>query len=102
MVESSEISFKEVNFFELTPNLVCNAGKDGYFRNVNPTVIHVLGYSQFELFQNPIEYFIHPEVRQQTLNQRTDLLNGKALLNFQNRYITKKGEPIWLEWSSIY
>jgi len=102
MVESSEIPFKEVKFFELTPDLVCIAGKDGYFRNVNPAVVLKLGYSQSELFQYPIDYFMHPEDRQQTLNQRTDLLNGKALLNFQNRYITKKGETIWLEWSSIY
>ncbi len=89
-------------FFELTPDLVCIAGKDGYFRKINPAVIQTLGYSAEELFAQPISHFIHPSDRHQTSERREKLLNGKTLVNFENRYVTKTGGIVWLEWSSIY
>ena len=91
-----------VAFFERTPDLVCIAGKDGFLKRVNPAVIHTLHYSEAELYAQPIEFFIHPEDREFTRQKRTDLLSGKALLNFQNRYVTKQGNIIWLAWTSIY
>jgi PAS domain S-box-containing protein len=89
-------------FFEKTPDLVCVAGKDGYFKKVNPVVIKKLGYTEHELLSNPISAFIYHEDKKITQNHRTELLNGKVLHNFINRYITKKGEILWLEWTSLY
>ena len=94
--------FDLFSFFEMTPDFVCIAGKDGYFRKVNPSVIGLLGYSEEELFSRPISTFIHPDDKEITSSTRSSLLRGKALLNFENRYITKKGEIIWLVWTSIY
>jgi len=89
-------------FFEMTPDLVCIVGKDGFFRKVNPAVISKLGYTKEELFASPVSSFIHPEDKDLTSRERTALLAGKALVNLQNRYITKKGDIIWLAWTSIY
>ena len=41
-------------FFEMTPDLVCIADKEGYFRNINNSVIEKLGYTKEELFSRPI------------------------------------------------
>ncbi|MFI5192748.1 MAG: PAS domain S-box protein [Chitinophagales bacterium] len=90
------------DLFEMTPDLVCIAGKDGFFRKVNPAVIEKFGYTEKELFERPISSFIHPGDKAQTSQKRSKLLQGSALLNFENRYLTKKGEIIWLEWTSIY
>lgn len=89
-------------FFERTPDLVCIAGRDGFLKRINPAVIKTLGYSEAELYARPIESFIHPEDRESTRRERISLLNGKALLNFQNRYVTKQGNITWLAWTSIY
>ncbi|HEY4155049.1 MAG TPA: PAS domain S-box protein [Puia sp.] len=89
-------------FFELTPDLVCVAGKDGYFRKINHAVIHKLEYSREELFSRPISSFIHPEDRKITEQERKELLGGKPLINFENRYISKSGKIIWLHWTSVY
>ena len=89
-------------FFEMTPDLVCIAGKDGFFRKVNPAVIDKLGYTEEELFARPIASFIHPDDKDLTSHERTNLLAGKALLNFQNRYVAKDGSIVWLAWTSIY
>ena len=45
---------------------------------------------------------MHPEDRELTLHRRSELFSGKALVNFQNRYVTKNGDIIWLHWTSIY
>lgn len=89
-------------FFDLTPDLVFVAGKDGYFKRVNKASIEKFGYSEEELFTRPISDFIHPEDRSLTRAEREKLLTGNPLVNFQNRYITKDGKEIWLEWTSIY
>jgi PAS domain S-box-containing protein len=88
--------------FEATPDFVCIASKEGYFKKINPSVIKKLGYTEDELLASPIFSFIHPQDRAQTHKTRQELLGGKALLNFENRYVSKEGKIIWLEWTSIY
>ena len=59
----SNVRDKELDmftFFEQTPDLVCIAGKDGFFRNVNLAVIDKLGYSREELLAGPIASLIYP------------------------------------------
>ena len=94
--------FEMLDLFELTPDLVCIAGKDGYFKKVNPAVLQKLGYTEEELFSRPIAFNIHEEDREQTLSTRSEMLEGKALVNFQNRYICKDGSIVWLQWTSIF
>ncbi|HTI07693.1 MAG TPA: PAS domain-containing sensor histidine kinase [Puia sp.] len=97
-----EPEFKMSAFFEMTPDLVCIAGRNGFFKKVNRSVIEKLGYTEKELMASPISSFIHPEDRQFTSHKRAELLNGKPLLNFQNRYLAKSGAVLWLEWTSVY
>ncbi|MEO7264238.1 MAG: PAS domain S-box protein [Ferruginibacter sp.] len=89
-------------FFEMTPDLVCIAGKDGYWKKINSAVINKLGYSAEELYASPISSFIYHEDKDQTKRRRNELLEGKVLHNFINRYLTKQGHILWLEWTSIY
>jgi PAS domain S-box-containing protein len=91
-----------LNLFELTPDLVCIAGKDGFLKKVNPAVTQKLGYSAEELYARHVSSFIYPEDRDMTGQVRWKLLHGEALLNFQNRYVKKDGSLVWLEWTSIY
>src|SRR5687768_3861580 len=102
MLPLTTTEFEMFALFELTPDLVCIAGKDGFLRKINPAVIQKLGYTTEELYTRPIASFIHPEDRNMTAQVRAKLLSGEALLNFQNRYITKDGAIVWLEWTSIY
>lgn len=90
------------SFIELTPDLVCIAGRDGFFRKVNRAVIEKFGYTEEELMTRPIANFMHPEDRQLTLYKRAELFAGKSLVNFRNRYVTKSGNTLWLEWTSLY
>lgn len=90
------------SFFEMTPDLVFIAGKEGFFKKFNQAAKNKLEYSDEELLTNPISFFIHPDDRELTAANRKELLNGKALVNFENRYISKSGATIWLQWTSMF
>lgn len=94
--------FVMFDLFNMTPDLVCIAGRDGFLKKINKAVIEKLGYSEEELLAHPIDSFIHPEDREITSKRRATLLDGQDLVNFQNRYITRNNEIVWLEWTSIY
>lgn len=88
-------------FFYAAKDLFCIAGFDGYFKQVNPAVIETLGYTEDELFSRPINSFIYHEDQVVTEQRRNDLRQAKILSNFENRYVTKGGELVWLSWTSV-
>ncbi|MBS1528184.1 MAG: PAS domain S-box protein [Bacteroidetes bacterium] len=88
-------------FFELSPDLLCIAGFDGYFKKINPAVSKTLGYTEEELFSRPINSFVHPDDQHATEYRRNLIRKGTPLLNFENRYLTKTGEIVWLTWTSM-
>ncbi len=60
-----------------------------------------MGYTNEELFSRPISDFIHPNDREITAKLRNEIKKNEPLLNFENRYITKSGEHVWLSWTSM-
>ncbi|HVW97810.1 MAG TPA: PAS domain-containing sensor histidine kinase [Mucilaginibacter sp.] len=88
-------------FFELSPDLLCIAGYDGYFKRINPAVSRLLGYTENELFARPINDFVHPDDKVATAKGRHNLTKDIPLLNFENRYVCKNGDIVWLSWTSI-
>ena len=88
-------------FFELSSDCLCVAGFDGYFKKVNPAFIKLMGYSEKELFSKSIDDFVFPEDREQTARSRDNLRRNKPLMHFENRYVTKSGDVVWLYWTSV-
>src|SRR5438045_1439230 len=86
--------------FNLSLDLLCIAGLDGYFKRVNPSWTRVLGWSEAELLSRPVADFIHPEDRERTLQARANLAKGIPLRGFENRYLCKDGSHRWLSWQS--
>jgi PAS domain S-box-containing protein len=100
-ITNPESQFLFEKFFELSADLLFIAGFDGYFKRINPAVSQLLGYTNEELFSKPINDFIHIDDQQYTSKLRDELHKNKPLLNFENRYITKSGETVWLSWTSM-
>lgn len=88
-------------FFRLSPDWLCVAGFDGYFKKINPAVSKTLGYTESELFARPIDSFVYPEDRSITASKRESIKKNNPLYNFENRYVTKSGEIVWLSWISM-
>lgn len=88
-------------FFELSLNLWCIAGTDGYFKHLNPAWETTFGYSREELLSLPYLNFVHPDDREATLTAAAAVATGRNILSFENRYRCKDGSYKWLLWSAI-
>lgn len=97
----SENNFDFDLFVQLSPDLICVAGYDGFFKKINPAVSKTLGYTVEELLSKPINEFVYLDDKLATVESRENVKSAIPLLNFENRYVTKSGEIVWLSWTSI-
>ena len=88
-------------FFDISPDLLCVAGYDGFFKRINPAVCKLLGYTEEELKSRPINDFVFFDDQNTTNKVRNDLRKRIPLFNFENRYLTKNGNIVWLLWTSL-
>ena len=92
---------EELNyFFDLSLDMLCIAGFDGYFKRVNPAWEITLGYTREELLARPYTAFIHPDDRESTLAEARKLTAGVHTVSFENRYLAKDGSYRWLLWNA--
>lgn len=89
------------DFFDSSPDLLCVAGFDGYFKRINPSVSKLLEYSNEELLSRPINDFVFEADKATTSSARKDLTRKIGLYDFENRYVTKNGTIVWLLWTSF-
>lgn len=87
-------------FFQLSLDMLCIAGTDGYFKRLNPIWSQTLGYTVEELLAEPYLSFVHPDDRERTRAAAAQLAAGNELVAFENRYRCKDGSYRWLEWTS--
>jgi two-component system sensor histidine kinase/response regulator len=88
-------------YFELSRDLVCTAGFDGYFKQLNAAWTETLGWSEEELGARPFVEFVHDEDRARTEEERAGLAVGGVTVDFVNRLATKDGGWRWIEWTAM-
>jgi len=86
--------------FELSLDMLCVAGMDGYFRVINPSWSRTLGWSIEELLSKPWLEFVHPDDRPKTEKAGAELAAGQPVFHFENRFRCSDGSYRWLSWSS--
>lgn len=97
----SGVEYHFDNFFNISADFICIAGFDGYFKRINSAVSKLLGYSEEELYARPISSFVYAPDLNITIETREQVYKNNPLLNFENRYLTKSGEIVWLSWTSM-
>jgi len=85
---------------DMSADLICIAGMDGYFKYVNPAWEKTLGYTREELLSRPFLSFVHPEDHRKNDAEVARLASGKPTRNFENRYIHKDGTIRLIMWTA--
>ncbi len=102
----SQIVYRNKNFeknkleklFNLSIDMICVAGIDGYFKKVNPSFTSTLGWTSEELLAKPFFDFIHPDDISITKSEIEKLGKGIKTVGFENRFTTKSGCFLSIRW----
>lgn len=88
--------------FELSKDMISISDtRMSRFLRVNPAFMNILGYSEKELLSTSFLSLIHPDdVDSTTAVIREKLQEGEEVIDFENRYLCKSGDYIWLNWVS--
>ncbi len=88
-------------FFNLSSDLLCIRGSDGYFRELNSVWQTTLGWTLDELRSRPWLEFVHPEDVAFTCDverQCHTLRASHTPVQLKNRYRCRDGSYRWLSW----
>ena len=88
-------------FLNLSLDMFCTAGFDGFFKTLNPAFARTLGFSAEELLEKPYLEFVHPDDRKATSNESGRLQHGETTFAFENRYLCKDGTYKWILWNAV-
>jgi PAS domain S-box-containing protein len=87
-------------YFDLSLDMLCIAGTDGYFKRVNPAFERILGWSTEELLSRGFMEFVHPDDVEARRNEISELTQGIPTVSFENRYRCADGSYKRLLWNS--
>ncbi len=88
-------------FFNLSPDLLCVRGSDGYFRELNSVWKSTLGWTLDELRSRPWLDFVHPDDVASTFDVENQCHTDTASctpIQLKNRYRCRDGSYRWLSW----
>jgi PAS domain S-box-containing protein len=88
-------------FFNLSLNMLCIIGFDGYFKRLSPAWEATLGFTTEELLGAACLDFIHPDDRTATRAEAERAMSGHATVAFENRYRCRDGSYRWLLWNAV-
>lgn len=100
MSEFRSLEQDMIRFFNLSQDIFCIAGEDGYLKTVNPAFTSILGWSADEALGRLWEDFIHPDDRAEALSVSQSLLGGMAVSMYRIRSLHKDGTWRCISWDS--
>jgi PAS domain S-box-containing protein len=88
------------HFFAQSPELLCIADLDGYFKRLNPAWTTCLGWTPEELRAQPFLELVHPDDREATVAEFGKLGEGVPTILFESRCRRQDGSYRWLQWDA--
>jgi PAS domain S-box-containing protein len=100
-VEQTRILTERNRMFELSMDMICVAGFDGYLKEVNPAFERITGWSREEWCAIPFIERTHPDDRNKVTEVMKSLSESNPLLDFESRTLCKNGMYKWISTSSF-
>ncbi len=101
ITEQKRAETERERLFNVSMDMLCVAGFDGNFKQLNPAWSATLGWTEEELYNAPWLHFVHPDDHEMTIGIEDQLRRGEALHDFQNRYRCKDGTYRWISWNAV-
>lgn len=98
ITEARKLRLERDRFFELSLDMVCVAGLDGFFKQLNPAFETTLGFSRAELMTKSIIEGIYAEDRASAINELRRLGQGIPTTHFEARHLCRDGSFRWFSW----
>ncbi|MCX7169581.1 MAG: ATP-binding protein [Proteobacteria bacterium] len=89
-------------FFQLSTDAMCIADPFGCFKQVNPALMRLTGFSESELTAKPFLELVLPEDRERTAEEMKLQVAARPSLHFENRYVCKDGKVLTLSWTGYF
>ncbi|GAB3050058.1 response regulator [Spirosoma pulveris] len=84
--------------FDLSNDLICVAGVDGYFKKINPAFQQVLGWDERQLLAHSFFDLVHPDDVSHTRCEIAALAEGQMTINFVHRFRCADHTYRYLQW----
>ncbi|WP_439489439.1 PAS domain S-box protein [Algoriphagus sp.] len=93
----SEFSNVE-KFFNLSNDLICIAGTNGYFKKINPSFSRLLGWDNETLMTRSFFELTHPDDIKKTRRNLEKLIKGELSTELSHRFMCRDGSYKSLDW----
>lgn len=97
---AAEVQEERDRYFDLSRELICVLGFDGYLKSINPAWKWTLGFSEEEMKSRPYVELAHPDDRAATEAEAEKLKQGGETIYFENRLRCKDNSWRWFAWSA--
>ncbi len=88
-------------FFDLAIDLFLVTDEKGNILKFSPAWERLLGYTPGEITGKQFMDFVHPDDRERTLETLGMVFNVGGVEGFTNKYISKSGKTVHLEWRAL-
>ncbi len=87
--------------FNYSQDILCVAGFNGYFKELNPAFTRILGWPIAEAQARPWLEFVHPEDALAAAEAAKNLAAGQPLSDLEIRFRHLDGHYCWLSWNAF-
>ena len=87
--------------WNVSQDLLVVTDADGKFLSVNPAWTVLLGWSEAELLGKTSQWLLHPDDRERTRAETSQLAAGHVTQRFEIRFRHKDGSYRWLSWKAV-
>ncbi|HAT72893.1 MAG TPA: hypothetical protein DCS63_08770 [Elusimicrobia bacterium] len=96
-MESEDLTIY-ADFFHKAPEMLCVAGFDGLFKELNPAWERVLGFAPADMLGHAAADFVYPADRDGAEAGARRMVAGESQVSFEARFPAKDGSLKWLLW----